>query len=183
MSSSGKKKTTTSPKSILPTRFIYVSIFIPFLESTTFIFSVFHPFLIGFSLSICCRTIVPITYSPPPPKKKKEKKVNKNFSLQHKLALKAFQYTVTWFKRLINFEFFSTKTGLNLKIILCLIFILKLQKILRTVFSTIPDLSAYYACLRHTCCPHLLSRDQYDHKNNRNSHGIFGLSKCSSSFW
>lgn len=33
----------------------------------------------------------------------------------------------------MNFKFISTKTGLNLKIILCLIFILKLQKILRTV--------------------------------------------------
>jgi len=80
MSFPEKKRNNENPNS--PTRFIYVSIFIPFLESTTFIFSIFHPFLIRFRLKICCRTTIPITYSPPmppPPKKEgKEKEKRRN---------------------------------------------------------------------------------------------------------
>lgn len=83
---------TKSPKSDLPTRFIYVSIFIPFLESTTFIFSIFHPFLIRFCLKICCRTTIPITYSSPKKRRKGEEKnpkgdIKRNFSSLQKIAM------------------------------------------------------------------------------------------------
>lgn len=96
----------------------------------------------------------------------------------------------------MNFEFISTKTGLNLKIILCLIFILKLQKILQKIQQfnlqkilrtvSVPSRNSQLILPvwdTHACYPHLLSRDKYDHKNNRNNHVIFGLCRCSSSFW